>query len=122
MKAGCGAKRQPPLGDVMKLSQVYKLAAATPVQNHAPPSLLLSTTAHQSHVFTMSDLMNTNTGTASGQQLGTQDQAPAQTQAAGEKKDWLDKGITAAGKKLGFNIVSYLTALLWDGYNLIRVC
>ena len=111
-----------PLGDVMKLSHVYKLAAATPVQNHAPPSVLLSTTAPQSHVLIMSDLTNTNTGTAGGQQLGTQDQAPAQTQAAGEKKDWLDKGITAAGKKLGFNIVSYLTALLWDGHNLIRVC
>ena len=24
----------------------------------------------------------------------------------GEKKDWLDKGIEAAGKKLGFNVVS----------------
>ena len=26
-------------------------------------------------------------------------------QPTGEKKDWLDKGIEAAGKKLGFNVV-----------------
>ena len=34
------------------------------------------------------------------------------SQPAGEKKDWLDKGIEAAGKKLGFNVVSSLEAIL----------
>ncbi|TCD60932.1 hypothetical protein EIP91_009285 [Steccherinum ochraceum] len=44
-------------------------------------------------------------GVAGGYE-GTQ---PAQStqgtqQQTGEKQDWLDKGITAAGKKLGFNV------------------
>ena len=39
----------------------------------------------------------------------TQKQAAASSTSTGEKQDWLDKGITAAGKKFGFNVVSVAT-------------
>lgn len=44
--------------------------------------------------------------TGSGVEGAQGDVAGGQQQAAsGEKQDWLDKGITAAGKKFGVNVV-----------------
>lgn len=35
----------------------------------------------------------------------SQSKQTASSQQAGEKQDWLDKGITAVGKKFGYNVV-----------------
>lgn len=41
-----------------------------------------------------------------GQGQGMQQQQAGATGQPAEKADWLDKGITGIGKKLGFNVVS----------------
>ncbi|KAI0746493.1 hypothetical protein C8Q80DRAFT_1175344 [Daedaleopsis nitida] len=44
---------------------------------------------------------NNSGNTASGNQMG---QSGQQQQPAGEQKDWLDKGISAAGQEVGVNV------------------
>ena len=46
-------------------------------------------------------------GVAGGHEGNTQSQSQAQG-GTQEKQDWLDKGITMAGKKFGLNIVRIL--------------
>ncbi|KAH9941262.1 uncharacterized protein BXZ73DRAFT_98480 [Epithele typhae] len=57
----------------------------------------------------MSDLLNKLSGAVSGQSGANNSAGMGTTsgggmQQTGEKKDWLDKGIAAAGKKLGVNV------------------
>ena len=50
--------------------------------------------------FTSNDQQLNDQSQLGGQSMGGQTQQPT-----GEKQDWLDKGIEAAGKKFGFNVV-----------------
>ena len=56
------------------------------------------------------DVTYLTSGVAGGYE-GSQQGAQQQAAPTGEKQDWLDKGITAAGKKFGFNVVCFTQRL-----------